>query len=131
MTTATAAPTWRDLPKGKYLHIYTMDSGEHVGYAMCYRSVPKLLKTGRTRGRNAWIPRIKAAPGHTLDELREAITHTELERLVVEFAADPNYYRALFGQHDGHCGICGRALTDPASRDRGIGPECAAGLGIA
>ncbi len=26
--------------------------------------------------------------------------------------------------HEGACGRCGRALTDPVSIDRGIGPEC-------
>jgi hypothetical protein len=27
-------------------------------------------------------------------------------------------------QEEAYCGICGRALTDPESIDRGIGPEC-------
>lgn len=27
--------------------------------------------------------------------------------------------------HEGKCGKCGRALTDPESINRGIGPECA------
>lgn len=27
--------------------------------------------------------------------------------------------------HEGTCGRCGRSLTDPASIERGIGPECA------
>lgn len=27
--------------------------------------------------------------------------------------------------HEGKCGRCGRALTDPESIERGIGPECA------
>jgi hypothetical protein len=26
--------------------------------------------------------------------------------------------------HEGHCGRCGRSLTDPESIDRGFGPEC-------
>lgn len=34
---------------------------------------------------------------------------------------------ALYGQKLGHCGICGRTLTDEESRARGIGPTCAAG----
>lgn len=34
-------------------------------------------------------------------------------------------------RHEGTCGCCGRKLTVPSSIDRGIGPECAANMGIA
>lgn len=34
-------------------------------------------------------------------------------------------------QHAGRCGRCGRLLTVPESIDRGIGPECAALMGVA
>lgn len=37
---------------------------------------------------------------------------------------DPARYAGDWGKHSGHCGLCGRALTDPHSRERGIGPEC-------
>jgi hypothetical protein len=33
--------------------------------------------------------------------------------------------------HEGRCGCCGRVLTVPSSIERGIGPECAAKMGIA
>lgn len=33
-------------------------------------------------------------------------------------------------KHEGHCGRCGRALTTPQSLDTGLGPECAAQLGV-
>lgn len=33
-------------------------------------------------------------------------------------------------KHIGQCGACGRALTTPASLDTGMGPECAARLGV-
>jgi hypothetical protein len=32
------------------------------------------------------------------------------------------FYKALGSQ--GFCALCGRALTDPLSVDRGVGPEC-------
>jgi len=35
----------------------------------------------------------------------------------------------LYGQELGHCGVCGRTLTDDSSRERGIGPVCADKLG--
>ena len=36
-----------------------------------------------------------------------------------------DHYRADFGKVTGRCGCCGRTLTDPKSKVRGIGPECA------
>ena len=37
---------------------------------------------------------------------------------------------ALEIRHEGACGRCGRPLTVPSSIDRGIGPDCAAFMGI-
>lgn len=33
-------------------------------------------------------------------------------------------------RHEGQCGRCGRPLTHPDSVDRGIGPDCAAKMGL-
>ena len=33
--------------------------------------------------------------------------------------------------HSGHCGRCGKTLTVPESIERGIGPDCAAIMGVA
>jgi hypothetical protein len=38
--------------------------------------------------------------------------------------------QVLYGQQIGRCGVCNRTLTDQVSRDRGIGPHCAKGLGL-
>lgn len=35
----------------------------------------------------------------------------------------------LYGKEIGHCGVCGRRLTNDESREAGIGPICAQGLG--
>jgi hypothetical protein len=37
---------------------------------------------------------------------------------------DPEASMARYGIEFGHCGRCGRSLTDEESRTRGIGPEC-------
>jgi Family of unknown function (DUF6011) len=43
---------------------------------------------------------------------------------VLEFAGAPGVQMALAGRLCGHCFNCWRALTDPISLERGIGPEC-------
>lgn len=48
-----------------------------------------------------------------------------LNRIV---AADPAKALEAYGHELGKCGICSRALTDPESIARGIGPVCAAKL---
>jgi hypothetical protein len=43
----------------------------------------------------------------------------------LEILDDPDQSQALFGKLTGRCGCCGKTLTDPNSKMRGIGPECA------
>jgi len=42
--------------------------------------------------------------------------------------ADPDGCRARFAAFTSRCCCCGRALTDPASKTYGIGPECRDGV---
>jgi hypothetical protein len=49
----------------------------------------------------------------------------ELAKLrVLDFAGAPDAQMQLAGRLCGHCCICFKALTDPISLERGIGPEC-------
>lgn len=43
-------------------------------------------------------------------------------------ATDPDDCRARFAAFTSHCCMCGRGLTDPASKTYGIGPECRTGI---
>lgn len=52
------------------------------------------------------------------------------EALVCEAAANPAEAAKAYGLHYSHCGICGRMLTNQESRERGIGPYCAARFGF-
>jgi hypothetical protein len=45
--------------------------------------------------------------------------------VLVLIAEDPEAASKLYGRELGHCGICGRTLTDETSRANGIGPICA------
>lgn len=55
------------------------------------------------------------------DALRDAAFRA-LEAKAHDLLADP---MRLFSEQKDHCCCCGKALTDPVSRTRGIGPECA------
>ena len=47
---------------------------------------------------------------------------------VLDFAGAPAAQMQLAGRLWGHCCRCGKELTDPVSLERGIGPDCVAGM---
>jgi hypothetical protein len=49
----------------------------------------------------------------------------EAKDRIVAVATDPKQAAIAYGQKFGSCAVCGRALTDSDSVDRGIGPICA------
>ncbi|UFW91072.1 DUF6011 domain-containing protein [Bradyrhizobium barranii] len=57
-----------------------------------------------------------------------ACTHDKQAK-IVEAAADPHAAAVAYGRRTGSCACCGRALTDPSSIERGIGPVCAENYG--
>lgn len=44
-------------------------------------------------------------------------------------AENPAEASLNYGKHIGHCGVCGKQLTDEDSRAKGIGPVCAENMG--
>jgi hypothetical protein len=63
------------------------------------------------------------------DELypvRNKIARDEILNLI---AANPKEAMLRYGKELGHCGHCGRTLTDETSRSLGIGPVCRGKLG--
>lgn len=69
---------------------------------------------------------VYAQASDELHELRYRAFRTVLQE-IVDFGVLES--SILYGQNLGVCGRCGRALTDPESRARGIGPVCAEKLG--
>jgi hypothetical protein len=53
------------------------------------------------------------------------------DEVLARIAVDHRAAMVLYGHELGACGNCGRTLTDEVSRAMGIGPDCAAKLGIA
>ena len=52
------------------------------------------------------------------------------DEVLARIAVDPQAAMIRYGHELGRCGNCGRTLTDEVSRAMGIGPDCAAKLGI-
>lgn len=44
--------------------------------------------------------------------------------ILISIADAPSPWSGLYARMIGHCGICGKRLTDEESRDRTIGPDC-------
>jgi len=68
--------------------------------------------------------------GHKDERLTGERGVNAVKRLVALNDAERVQARALYGQEIGRCGVCGRHLTDEATRKRGIGNDCASRLGI-
>lgn len=84
-----------------------------------------------TKGRWAGYTFVKLGLGGPHGEPRwertsRANTRTILQKIA---AAGPEEASKRYGHELGHCGICGRTLTNPESIALGIGPVCAGRVG--
>jgi Family of unknown function (DUF6011) len=106
---------WPDIPAGRYAVVDPMDD------VLKFYHVDK-----PTEGK--WA-------GYTFLNVRASdemypIKNTEHKKsIMAEIAKDPKEASMCYGRELGHCGICGRTLTDEDSRERGIGPICAVKYG--
>ncbi|MGH3499765.1 MAG: DUF6011 domain-containing protein [Nocardioidaceae bacterium] len=140
---------WRDVPKGHYalpVENWVEDEGDEdfhsvvVGWTTWERRTPKAYKNGRVTGKNMFIRgALIAADGTSLGQVRDFVnidaeacrdvygrdsyTKTAVDQIIRDIEGRDTY-RAQFGKLTGHCGICGRALSDPRSKLLGIGPDC-------
>jgi hypothetical protein len=63
------------------------------------------------------------------DETYRIKDRARCEFIYKAIAHDPAAASRRYGIELGHCGVCGRTLTDPESIARGIGPVCAGRMG--
>ena len=74
-----------------------------------------------TDGRWAGFVFVKVQAG---DELYPVKGQGAANVLAAILEAGPREASARYGHELGHCGVCGRTLTDETSRELGIGPVC-------
>ncbi len=118
------SPWWTDLPRGYYaLEIYYDGDDECpvVGYSTFHRS-----RSGFRLGATYRLPANDQLPdADRRDYVYDgAWTIASIRDMVQFIIRDADKDRARFGQFTGRCGCCGRRLTDPTSKLRGIGPDC-------
>lgn len=75
-----------------------------------------------TEGKWAGMTFVKVLAGDDTHNVRGPAAKT----IINQIAANPEYASRRYGQEIGSCGVCGRTLTDAASRAAGIGPVCQA-----
>lgn len=89
--------------------------------------------TGETQGMWAGWVFVAELVDHTNRNRRKAGSQrpantyhgpTQMRALLEQIADDPQAAAKAFGKQTGHCGRCGRKLTDPVSIEFGIGPVC-------
>lgn len=116
-----------------------------------YFAVPDPADAGRMtywrsagRGLRAWPPAARYGPRLLRREVPAGLTGKPLRAFVTAWyrqhvapwhdaiktaiAEDPQKCAARFAALTTRCCLCGRSLTDPASKTYGIGPDCRAGL---
>jgi hypothetical protein len=113
LTTNVLRPHEDDVPAGRY--------------AIEEDGVLKFFRVDRpTEGKWAgWVfLKIQAS-----DDLYPIKDRARCEFIFKAIAHDPRAASIRYGRELGHCGICGKTLTDPTSIENGIGPVCAGRVG--
>jgi hypothetical protein len=96
-------------------------------YALEVDGVTKFYKVDKpTEGRWAGYTFVNVQASDELYPVRNKIARDEILNLI---AANPKEAMLRYGKELGHCGHCGRTLTDETSRSLGIGPVCRGKLG--
>lgn len=105
--------TWPDLPDGRYallmpedevnpIHFFTVRTSDFGDKWDGYQNLKRHVSDDRIKVSN----KIRVEVMERLNE-------------------NPKEASLLFGRETEHCGVCGRELTRPESREAGIGPVCA------
>lgn len=111
------------LPKSKY----AIPAFHLVGALADYRLDGDLLFVEIREYRGVrYLRRLTGAPG---DFLRSRLSVRDALAVLRVLEGGAREYIRKFGEHFVCCGKCGAPLTDPESRERFLGPDCARQLG--
>lgn len=96
-------------------------------YAIDFEGKLRFFKIDRpTEGRWAGFVFVKEQAGDNEHPVKTLRRQEVLEAIAAEGA---EVCSTRYGRELGHCGVCGRTLTDEQSRAQGIGPVCIAKMG--
>jgi len=106
----------REVPEGRYA--ITGNDG-----------ATKFYKVDRpTEGRWAGYTFVKVQAGDEMHSLRQKNARLTVLAAIAEAGVEAAMLR--YGRELGHCGHCGRTLTNPESLEAGIGPICRGKMGF-
>ena len=106
-----------EVPAGRY----AVDTADGAVNALAFYKVDR-----PTEGRWAGYVFVKHLVGGGEERMSRAAGQSILAKIAAVGAAAAS---ARYGHEIGECGVCGRRLTNDDSRERGIGPKCAEGMG--
>ncbi|WIC89789.1 hypothetical protein SEA_SAPO_18 [Gordonia phage Sapo] len=117
--TAAPAPVAADLPSVEEVPagFYAVETGEGATNELAFYKVDR-----PTEGRWAGYVFVKLQVSDDLQRLSRDAGHAVVRKVAEVGAANAS---ARYGHELGVCGVCGRTLTNDASRAAGIGPKCA------
>lgn len=117
-----------DAPKAtQVVEKVTMPKVAGGRYAVVIDGVTKFFKVD-TPTEGTWAGRtfLKIQASDAEYPVRNTTTKAQVLSLI---AADPKAAMLRYGRELGHCGHCGRTLTNEESRAAGIGPICSSKMG--
>lgn len=82
---------------------------------------PRLLRKDVPKG---WDRMGRLARDDFISDWRDNVRGPWEDKILVALVTDPAGCQARFAAFTSRCCICGRELTDPASKTYGIGPDC-------
>ena len=116
-------PALPEVPAGRYaITVAEPNEGDTASHGTV-----KFYRVDRpTDGAWAGWTFVKVQAGDDLYPVKGAARAAVLQAIL---DAGPKEASVRYGHELGHCGVCGRTLTDADSRAAGIGPVCAANAG--
>jgi hypothetical protein len=113
--------SWPNVPEGKYALLMARGGPQENDHDWYFYKVDKPTE-GRWSG-YTFVKRLIGAPGNWR-EIK--VDKSRADEVMNRIAGDPKKAMLDFGFQTVSCGACGSPLSKKESRERGLGPDCAA-----